>query len=155
MAIHIWSILCSKAVIDRETNQVSLHDVVESLKVELTTKGELVPANQKPALAVSFQFASYWTRSEVGTPEKSRARVILRSPSEVVGNSEVFEVDLLNYVNSRTILRIPAIPIAENGRHWFLVEEEKTNRWIEVSRVPLDLTVVTTPIEPQQATVLS
>jgi hypothetical protein len=152
MAIHVWSILCSKAVIDRETNQVSLHDVIESLKVEIATKNGAVPAEQKLALAVSFQFASHWTRSDVANPEKCRARVVLHSPSEIVGGSEVFEVDLLNFLNSRAILRIPAIPISESGRYWFLVEQETEEKWIEVSRIPLDVTVVITPTEPTQPT---
>src|SRR5438128_1389605 len=131
MALHVWSVLCQKAIVDKETNTVSLLDIIESLAIEFTVESR--PENAKFAITASFQFATFWTRSVFDEPEKSRAKVTLYSPRETLSASNVFEIDLTGFSNSRNIVKIPGISIGESGRHWFVVEQEEGSDWVEVS----------------------
>lgn len=151
MAIHVWSLLCNRVVVDRETNQVSLHDVIESLRIEVVSRTQELAENL--ALAIPVQFASHWTRSDVATSEKSRGRVVLHSPSKVVGQSDVFEIDLMSHLNARAVMRIPGISVNDTGRYWFVLEEEKGENWSEVSRIPLDIALEVTVEQGQQPAV--
>jgi hypothetical protein len=102
------------------------------------------------AIPVSLQLATFWTRSDPYTPEKSQAKVTFYSPSQAAAGSSLFELDLLNFSNIRSIIKIPAISVAESGRYWFVVEHERGNHWVEVARIPLNITIkVTIPERPQ------
>ena len=50
---HVWSVLCTRVLIDRETNQMSM-DVAE----EVTISGPLPP--EKSVLPMSLSLCTYW-----------------------------------------------------------------------------------------------
>jgi hypothetical protein len=151
MALHIWSILCHKALVDKDTNQVSLLDVIESLNIEVTVEPGQPVGEATFAIPASLQLATFWTRSDPNTPEKSLAKVTFYSPSQAADGSSLFELDLLNFTNTRSIIKIPGISVAENGRYWFMVELERSNQWFEVARIPLDISIKIIALERPQA----
>ena len=64
MVEHVWTVLCQKAPIDRDTNDLSLHSVLEEITLleeppEVSSKGNVVMIGPLPMTVVSL-----WARSE-------------------------------------------------------------------------------------------
>ena len=153
MAIHVWSVFCSKSSVDRNTNNISLFDVTEQLN--LSYEGDLVAG---PVMVPGeFDLVSLWLRSNVEKPESPvlRASVIGPNGKTLVGPEH--KIDLATAPRSRSILKMNAVPINGNGYHFFLVElrNEGTKVWQEVARIPLDVRLTrvesaTTGVAPKE-----
>jgi hypothetical protein len=133
MIEHIWSVLCSRSVIDSETNNVSIQDVVEQITV-----------NAEPAengfLPFTFEIIPLWGRKDSDNPSKGMERVTFITPS---GKSEVVsetEIDLSKAERHRHRVRFPGLPISETGKYYFKVEVKNGNdEWQQVSAIPLKI----------------
>jgi hypothetical protein len=139
---HVWSVLCLKASIDRETNNISLFDVLEQVRV--------LPPLEREAIIGPFELVSLWTRS-AGHPERGQARVTLRGPSGSLQFQQTQEIDLREYRRMRARLRVSVIPIEGAGTYHFSVEvpQVSTEDWAEIAEIPLDVEVLATGPQPR------
>lgn len=132
MIEHIWSILCSRSVIDAETNNVSIQDVIEQIII-----------SAKPMdngfLPIQLELITLWGR-EANDAIKGVERVTFISPS---GKTEVVseaEIDLSKVERHRQRVRFPGLPISDSGKYYFKVEMKiGTNEWKQVSAIPLQV----------------
>jgi len=131
---HVWTVLCSRAVVDRATNNVSLQNVVE----EITIRG--VP-KRGTAVSVHVELMSLWSRMGLNLAAKGKARMTLLSPSQEELTTFEGEVDLTNVERARTKLVYQSLPAHETGRYVFCVEarEEAEGEWRQVAIVPLKI----------------
>ncbi|MEW5830526.1 MAG: hypothetical protein AB1846_16675 [Chloroflexota bacterium] len=133
MLEHIWSVLCTRSVIDTETNNVSIQDVIE----QITIAAEPI---ENGFLPFQLELITLWGRKESDTPSKGMERVIFMTPS---GNAEVVsesEIDLSSVERHRHRVRLPGIPVSEAGKYYFKVEiKNGNNEWKQVSAVPLKI----------------
>lgn len=142
MPEHIWTVLCYKGCIDTLTNQVSLLDVTEKLKlgIEAEERERMDRTEGVMKTPVNLEVVSWWVRSKPDVPESAKGRLILRSPHghEVGGGG--FEINLTVSSGWRGRLLINSFPVNQGeGLFWFevqLLEEPET--WKMVSRVPLE-----------------
>lgn len=142
MAVHAWSLLCHSAIIDRETNQLHIHDVVEAISVAVETGLEedqvQMLSGPEPLVLVS-----YWVREENERPEMATFRIRIRTAGgeELVAPSH--QLDLKESTRLRAIQKIRAVPFDGPGRMWFHVDEQRGDddapEWLEVAAVPLDV----------------
>lgn len=154
MIDHVWSVLCTKAVIDKDTNLITLVDAVEELTVEVSvlkiTPGgtEGLPAAEVPAevwstLPVNIEIVSLWLRRNPDEPERAAARIMLEKPNaEPHDFGKVFDVDLSGeFKRLRTRVRISGFPAKESGRYIMSVQLQQAGQseWDEVARLPLDI----------------
>ena len=134
MIDHVWTVLCSRAVVDKTSNNVSLQNVIEQLAVEAEpTQGALIPI--RPQVVV------LWARSQPDTPVRGRARMTFRGPSGKSFGSIESEINLSEHERFRSIGTLQGFPVEEAGRHWIITElsEEGESEWREVDRIPLTL----------------
>ena len=61
MIDHVWTVLCSHAVIDRDSNSVSLLDVIEQLNIgdEPSPEGRIIS---------SLDLMTLWAREDIDRP---------------------------------------------------------------------------------------
>lgn len=131
MLEHIWSVLCARSIIDSETNNVSIQDVVEQITI-----------NAEPAengfLPFPLELITLWGRKESNNPTKGIERVTFVTPS---GKSQVVseaEIDLSNAERHRHRVKFQGLPISESGKYYFKVEfKNNNNEWQQVSAIPL------------------
>ena len=138
MIRHIWSVLCSKASIDRETNNVSLFEVFESL--QFATNAEVqFPVN----LPFTATVVSLWVRQEPNTPVAGQMRISLQSPAGEELISHGLAINLQDTSRTRTLISLNGIRIAGNGTHLFEISWRirDDNEWFPVALLPLDITV--------------
>lgn len=139
MIAHVWTVLCRKMSIDRETNNVSLFDVLEQIQIYEWT-------GQPAAVVGPFELASLWYRPDV--PSRGEARVTLRSPSGHLLHEATQEIDLREYRRVRVRYLIPGISLEGSGIYNFIVEgrQQNSENWFPAASIPLEVTVTASPM---------
>ena len=141
MMRHIWSVLCSKQSIDRETNSISLFEVIEG--VQFYTKA--IPSFPSP-VPFAGTLVTLWARSTPGERAKGVARVRLLSPEGTELLSQTMEVNLESHPRNRSILQLQGIVIGGPGVHaWEVSSRAADGRWETQATIPMDVAVSTTP----------
>jgi len=87
MIDHVWTVVCSRAVVDRFSNNVSLQNVLEQFSIrDEPEPGGLIP--------IPFEVMTLWTRSDFEMPAQGSQRLTLFSPSGDIIKEHEFAVDL-------------------------------------------------------------
>lgn len=130
---------------DRETNNISLFNVVEEVVVAaqppLSLKQLGLPEGVVP---VVFQLVVLWARSDPAVPEKGRGRLRVEMPTDtrVLGNE--FDADLTAFLRLRTVINLPGLPAgagASDGIYRFLIDgKTELADWTEMFELPLRVT---------------
>jgi hypothetical protein len=138
---HIWSVVCRLSIVDQQRNNVSLIEIMERLQF----RGEEVeiPEDQVAGLPYPVELVTLWSRSELNTPEVSRARVLVVSPEGKSLNEEgqEYPVDLTQYQRFRAMGRFDVLPFVGNGLYRFVVQkfDEDNDSWVNVASIPLEI----------------
>jgi hypothetical protein len=135
MIDHIWTVVCSRAVIDNQSNNFSLQNVIEQLSVQDR------PGPEK-RLYIRLNVASFWVRTDPAVPATGFFRLRLQLPSgETVDMADELEIDLAEHERFRTRVALLGLPLREPGRHHFVVDlrSDGETEWRRVSAVPLRL----------------
>lgn len=135
---HIWSVLCSKQSIDRDTNSISLFEVIEGVQFyikEIPTYPSPVPFNAS--------LVSLWARTVPDERIKAFERVRLLSPGGDELLSHSMEIELESHARSRTVLQLQGIVIDGSGVHEWEISSRKsaTAEWEKQASIPMDVEV--------------
>ena len=131
MLEHIWSVLCSRSVIDSETNNVSIQDIIE----QITINAEPV---ENGFLPFPMELITLWGREESNEPTKGTERVTFVTPSGKTKVISEAEIDLTTVERNRHRVRFAGLPVGETGKYYFRVElKNGNNEWKQVSAIPL------------------
>ena len=57
---HVWSVLCEKSVIDSETNNLSLTNILEEIQISLKEKG-IIDSSEK-TVPINFELVTMWRK---------------------------------------------------------------------------------------------
>jgi hypothetical protein len=121
-------------VIDQESNNVSIQNVIEQITI---------PDKPKPGgmVAGAMDIISLWVRSDFDAPAVGRSRVVFAFPSGEHHEVSEFEVDLSQHRRGRTIAKLQGFPAREPGRYAFIVEFQGENEteWQQVAVVPIEV----------------
>ena len=101
MIDHIWSLLCGKSSTDRETNNLSLFDVIEQINL----LGPVPEPGQQTLLPMPFELISLWSRSDPTHAEESTARIKLLAPNSVELLTQEFPINLNPVIRLRTQMK--------------------------------------------------
>ena len=145
MIEHVWTVICSRVVIDKDSNNASIQNVLEQINLSS-------PPGKKQVLNMPWEAISFFVRTQPDEPVKGKCRFRLIGPS----GKEYFvledEVDLTNYERVRKIIRFGNLNIEELGYQHFQVEllEEDSN-WNRVANVPLNILCDEQDVKDDQA----
>ena len=136
---NIWSVFCSKAIVDERSKLVTLIEALDALSIpekDLPTVDPKNPVNVGP---ISLQIVSFWYRSDFKKPETSKVRIIFVTPDGQEIKQTEIEVDLQNTVSRHLIVVIPALTYVGLGMYHFVMEkmDEGKNEWVRTARLPL------------------
>lgn len=146
---HIWTVLCRESVIDKETNNISLINVVEQISVSTPIPFERQPAGQARGgpIPISLEIVSLWIRAEEAEPALGHCRVTVLSPSGPLEEAHRIPVDLRKYQRMRTRQRFGGLPVSEPGQYLFRVEyrDDGETGWYEVGAIPVRIIIDSAP----------
>lgn len=150
MIRHVWTVLCSNVVIDRDSNNVSLQDVIE--QVQVTIEGGWSP-DAKSVLPIRLNLVTLWVRADYAVPAQGKARITVLSPAgDPLAKPGGYEINLADpYRRFRGRTRFGSLPVAGSGCYTFLVELQKEDEaWEPVAEIPLEVTIETSPPDADQ-----
>src|SRR6266436_4257430 len=107
MIDHVWSVVCSRSATDRETNNISLFEVIEQLNV----LGPLPDPAARAAAPIPFEIVSLWARSQPAEAEESTGRLTLIAPNGNEAYAQTFPVNLTENLRMRTQMRSMGFPL--------------------------------------------
>jgi hypothetical protein len=137
MIEHVWTVLCRDSVIDRDSNNLSLFNVLEQITVHSEMEGD-----EAAVAPIEMEAVSLWSRSDDDVPAKGVQRLTLLSPSGETLASGEQEIDLSKHRRFRNRVRFGGLPVKGAGRYIFRVEQKNEGEaeWQHVTGVPLELT---------------
>jgi hypothetical protein len=137
MIDHVWTVLCSRAVIDRDSNNVSLENVIERVTIEGQPEADA-------ALPLPLDVMTLWTRTAPDQPCQGRMRFECLFPSGAKFGEFTGVVNLQKTGNYRSKVHLPSLPLAETGRYLFVVylQQPDTTDWRQVASIPLNVVSV-------------
>ena len=138
MADHVFSALCSRCLVDSDSNNLTLVEVTERLT--LNKRPEPPQDRGIVALTVNLVLVTVWIRSDINVPESPEVRAILKGPNGKTATARGLTLQLREYVRFRVRIQIPTLPFAGFGFYKFVVQKKtKSGRWSGVATVPLEL----------------
>jgi len=146
MIDHVWTVVCSRAVIDRESNNVSLQNIIDQINI----RGEPIPDS---VVAVQVEVVTSWVRADFDVPSQATTRLTFLSPSGNVLGSFESDIDLSEYERFRARAKFEGLPMPEPGRYAFRMELKNIggSEWHEVATIPLKIVFGSPETEPEQA----
>jgi hypothetical protein len=135
MIDHVWTVLCSRVIVDQKLNNVSLINILEQLNI----KGEPLPDGVLPC---EIHVATLWARSDFQVPAVGHGRLLFLSPSgESLLDPFEHEIDLREKGRNRNFFHLSRLPVHEPGRHEFCLDYRLDNdsEWHRVAVLPLQV----------------
>ena len=135
MAQHIWTVPCRFSMTDRETNNMSLIEVLEQFTVPA------VPPKQpnRALVPAIFDVVTLWGRDDDEQEEDSFGRLSLISPNGETLLEYPYQIDLRENKRFRSAARIVGVPARQTGRYQFRIEQRgaANDEWQAVASIPL------------------
>lgn len=137
---NIWSLLCRRALIDPQTNIISLIDSFEEIEigVDQDSKGKVINA------PVDFELVSYWKKSEDDSKEYLGEVKVLDPSGKTIGKFP-FALNFAQSTRLRARLQFPSLLITGPGEYIFQVQYKTAvsgSKFVSVAEVPLFVKIV-------------
>ncbi|MCK5054012.1 MAG: hypothetical protein KAR65_07020 [Anaerolineales bacterium] len=129
---HIWSVPCSHAVIDKDSNNVSLLNIIEQIRIPEAPREDTF-------LPIPLDVMTLWARENPNVPVTGNSRIKFVSPTgNILGAFEAV-IDLSTHERLRAKLTFQGLKLIDSGNYKFLVEQksEGATRWKKVAEIPL------------------
>ena len=141
MAEHRWSILCSNASVDSQSNNVSIFNVIDDVQIGGLPAGD--PGSIPLPLPMPVTLVTNWRREDAKSGETLEAKVSLHDPKGgLLVETPTQRVDLTSFIQHRMFVTIPLFPLRGLGTYHFVVQSRSTpdQPWVVADRVPLTIT---------------
>lgn len=137
MIRHINTILCEHAVVDCETNNVTIQNIIEMIEVS----GEPITNG---FLHLNFEIVSFWEREDLDIPVQGKMRLSFETPIGEIPGIFDGDIDLLEDKTTRTKFKFESMPVEEPGRHYFHIDlhESQSDTWKRVASIPVMITFI-------------
>lgn len=140
MIDHYWTVLCSNSAIDKDSNNISLFNIVE----RITIYGEPPQGNKVGAVPIPHTIVTLWGRSDIEQPERGTTRFVIEyQQGDDTKSTDPHEIgiDLTEHPRFRTRATLNALPVLGEGRHWIRVflNQNDEDEWVRVASIPYEI----------------
>lgn len=134
---HVWSVICKKSVIDSETNNITLNEVLEKITFSFSNK-DLI--NKNVNFPFDFEIISYFIAAKKG--EEGNVEIELLNPDkETVGKFKQKIKFPMDKLRLRVRIKTPGITVGKSGEYLFKVKMRGLNedKLRTVAEIPLNI----------------
>lgn len=138
---HIWSVLCKKSIIDADTNNISLNEILEEVSFN-------IPFDKDLKLPTSFNFdyeiVSFWTSTSPKGGEKFYTEVEFIDPDKKTLNKLEQEIMFPeNKKRLRTRIKANGLNATREGEYILKIKakEKKADKFKVLTEVPLTIRI--------------
>lgn len=142
MINHIWSLLCRRSVIDSETNNLSVYDILEQLTVDIKIKRGGEDKITKINIPIEYEVISFWVKAPEIKEFKGGIKLEIISPEGKI--EKTFEQPLEIPKDKRRLrsrIRISGFVANTAGIYIFRInyKEGIKDQYIKAADVPLEV----------------
>jgi len=142
MINHIWSLLCRRSVIDSETNNLSLYDILEQLTVDVKIKKGGEDKVTKINIPIEYEVISFWIKPPKIKESKSGIKLEIINPDGKI--EKTFEQPLEIPKDKRRLrsrIRIKGFVADKAGNYIFRInyKEGAKGQYIKAADIPLEV----------------
>ena len=139
---HTWSILCEKSVIDVESNNLSLQNIIEELQVDIP-EDKLATIGGVKNILFRLEIVTHWNR-DTGINEDLPFDLMIRQldpDGEVMHSFEHTPIFPKGKKRLRQRIKMESLLIKDPGTYVFevLAKEDKAGDFILVNKINLDV----------------
>jgi len=139
---HVWSVLCSKSITDREENLISLINCIEHIKIEVDEKNKEEIKQKIKGIPVNLELVNLWFDNDIKKIRKFEVMVkIFDNKNQEIEKFSGAFVLVENMKRMRTRMKIGVLPIIKSGLYFLKIsfKEEKAKDYREVAEIPLEI----------------
>lgn len=139
---NIWSVIFNRAVVDENTNSISLFDCVEEITVNFS-KPEDVSVPQKN-IPINFTIISLWSDNDISKDRKFEYLLEIIDPQgKKINEFSNFPVIEKGKKRLRTIVQMNGMGITSEGEYTLVVKYKKDiEKFVVASKIPVDIKFV-------------
>ena len=140
MAKNIWTMICSRVIIDERTNNASIIDVLDEIEFERNDR--LKEDGTVHSLPYECTLIALFARSDAENPETLNARLNLATPDDQLIPLSTFEIDLSKTTKTRNIGLLKSLPFTSSGEYSFRIEideDAEKDQWHLIGAAPLHI----------------
>lgn len=141
---HIWSVLCKESIVNQDDNLISIHGVLEELKIDIQPSSDKDILPEKIAIPMNYEIVSLWVKEEKDVIAKAELEFVLFSPKgeELSKATQAMEIPV-DVKRIRSRMKISGFPVMDSGDYYFEVKikEEGENKFVIASKLPLEVKV--------------
>ena len=145
MIKHIWSLLCRNSVIDSDTNNLSIHDILEQLNIDAVLKeGQSDTAQQSVNIPLEFEVVSFWLKTNGEEKPRGELNIEAISPEGKVLTHFLRDIEIPKEVQRlRTRLKITGLVVEGSGTYIFRISlrEKSEDAFANVAEIPLQVNI--------------
>lgn len=133
MIKHLFSTICNRTSIDRETNSLSIFNIIEEITI-------ISEPDKTVRIPLYFEVVSQWTRSDENIPCIGTAKVFMRDPAGTSNKLAEIKIDLDKNIYARTIIRISGVELRGPGMYTFQIDlKTEKDEWSPITTVPFQV----------------
>ncbi len=138
---HLWSIICNRSSVDRETNSLSLFNCAEQIDIAFPLDDKI---QKKRNISIQFEIVSLWRDKENAKKRNFDLQIELFDPNNKKLNQFTMKAIFPERKKQlRTIVKINGLTVTSPGEYKFKVsykEIEKT-KFEQATEIPLDINI--------------
>lgn len=135
-----FGVICSSAIIDSRTEQVSIINMIDSVQVDAF-----------PAIVPNVTIALFWKRSDNTSNEDLTFQFRMRREPDLTG--VIPEINTIEYeqpipsgkTKARTIMNIAGIFVNNEGTNKFIFETKNDDNWTHAGVIDLSVSLNPSP----------
>lgn len=136
MVQHVWSVLCKQSIIDQETNSLSIIDVLEQMKIDVS-----VPSNASFPIKVpiQYQIVSMWIKHDKNKQIRADIQISIVDPEKSIVSTHTKELLIAKQIERmRSRVKISGFEVTKSGMYEFRIgiREEKQSDFRSVAELP-------------------
>lgn len=145
---HLWSILCRHGVVDKDSNVLTLVDVLEEVSVQF--HGATPDPVGSHVLQIQMELVTLWSKEELDRSKTNRFRVVLETPGDPQPTvrpecTVKFSDDKLRV---RSIAKTTALLWRGVGTYTFFVQVlGAKGKWKTVAELPFEVRIKPEPTQ--------
>lgn len=153
MAKHIWTIICKRAITDRDSGNLSIIEIIDTMTIQ--GESSELPVTTAPVVArytgkfivfpADIALISRWRRTDPETAEVQMLRLRLLDPAgRALAGSFPLSVDLTKEFQTQIVARLPQLLVSPGGGiHTLQLQaprgEGENQGWRTAVKVPLTI----------------
>jgi len=142
MLRHVWTVLCQKTIIDKKTNNVSIVEALEEIKVNYKTKDKKKPARIN--LPIHMELVTLWIKDRPTEEVTADVEVLLIDPEgNQIGKASHQLLVKPSNPRFRSNVNFDGLALTTSGEYKFIVQTNGagSKNMVQVAEVPLTVTL--------------